>query len=351
MNNDEIVNRLTSFGLSEKEALAYVTILRNGTTRISVVSDETGISTSYAYDIVEKLAERNLIEIDDHVNPAQLRAIPPSEGIGNLVSELHTIETRLEDLFDTESYEQESFSIIKSRRTILARLSDLIAAAETEIILSLPLSVLSQVEDSLRAAQERGVFCMLLVTQYDDRSTIDESVANVVQTWTAPAPVILTVDRSDGIVTSAEPVLNSNSNEYAIYHAEDHIVSALFDSFIANYWIMGSQKHVAKAPLLPQSYTSFRHAVFDATLHLRDGSVIESKLDIRQTQAPGPYETIEGTIVDVKQSLVRPFSNEFPTQESLVVEHNDQKFTVGGAKAFIEDFQAKDVTLERSRSP
>jgi len=141
MNDDELVNRLTSFGLSEKEALAYVTILRNGTTQISVVSDETGISTSYAYDIVEKLAERNLIEIDDHVNPAQLRAIPPSEGIGNLVSELHTIEAQLEDLFDTESYEQESFSIIKSRRTILARLSDLIDSAETEIILSLPLSV------------------------------------------------------------------------------------------------------------------------------------------------------------------------------------------------------------------
>jgi len=114
---------------------------------------------------------------------------------------------------------------------------------------------------------------------------------------------------------------------------------------------MGTQKHVGERPSLPQSYTSFRHAVFDATLHLRDGDVIEAKLAIRQTQAPGPYETIEGTIVDVKQSLIQPFSNEFPTQESLVVEHNDQKFTVGGAKAFIEDFQAKDVTLERSRPP
>jgi len=202
------------------------------------------------------------------------------------VSELHTIEAQLEDLFDTESYEQESFSIIKSRRTILARLSDLIDSAETEIILSLPLSVLSQIEDSLQAAQERGVFCMLLVTQYDERSAINESIANVVQTWTAPAPVILTVDRSDGIVTSAETVLNSNSNEYAIYHAEKHIVSALFDSFIANYWVMGTQKHVGERPSLPQSYTSFRHAVFDATLHLRDGDVIEAKLAIRQTQAP-----------------------------------------------------------------
>lgn len=350
MNEDELVDRLTSFGLSEKEALAYVTILRNGTTRISVVSDETDISTSYAYDIVEKLAERDLIEIDDHVNPTQLRAIPPSEGIENLVSELHTIEAQLEELFDTESYEQESFSIIKSRRTILARLTDLIDAAETEIVLSLPLSALSQVEDSLRAAQDRGVFCMLLVTEYDERSAIDESMANVVQTWTAPAPVILTIDRSDGIVASAEPVLNSNSSEYAIYHAEEHIVSALFDSFVANYWVMGNQKHVVEKPSLPRSYTSFRHAVFDVTLHLMDGDAIEAELAIRQTQATGPYETIEGTIVDVKQSLVRPFSNEFPTQESLVVEHNDQEFTVGGAKAFLEDFQAKDVTLQRSRT-
>lgn len=344
---DEVVASLTTFGLSEKEALAYVTILRNGTTTIRVVSEETDISKSYAYDIVSKLEERDLIEIDDHVQPTQLRAVPPSEGIENLVSQLHTIETQLEELFDSASYEQQKFSIIKSRRTILSNLNDLIDSAESEIVLSLPASVLHRVEKSLEAAQNRDVFCMLLVTEHGDNISIDEDVANIVQTWSAPAPVTLTIDRTDGIVSSADAILNSNSDEYAIYHAEEHIVSSLFDSFIANYWPMGEQIYVGQPSQIPKTYTSFRHAVFDATLHLRDGNTVVAELELRPTQDGGPFETRTATIVDVKQSIVRPFSNEFPTQESFVVEIDDEQFTVGGSKAFLEDFEAESITFHQ----
>ncbi|KAA9396598.1 TrmB family transcriptional regulator [Haloarcula sp. CBA1130] len=346
MNEDDIVDNLTRFGLSEKEALAYVTILQNGSTTIRVISDETDISKSYAYDIVGNLEERNLIQIDDHVQPTQLRAIPPSEGIENLVSQLHTIETQLDDLFDSESYEQQRFSIIKSRRTILAQLVDLIDSATEEIILALPASVLHRVEDSLQAAQDRSVFCMLLVTEYDGEIPISESIANVVQTWNAPAPVTLTTDRSDGIVSSADAVLNSNSDDYAIYHAEEHIVSSLFDSFIANYWPMGEQACVAEKGSLPRTFTSFRHAVFEATLYLMEGKPVTAEIEIRPTQSEDAFKTTTGTIIDVKQSLVRPFSNEFPTQESFVVETADETFTVGGSKAFLEDFEARDITLK-----
>ncbi|MFC7076149.1 TrmB family transcriptional regulator [Haloarcula halophila] len=347
MVEDNIVDELTRFGLSEKEALAYVSVLQNGSTTMRVVSEETDISKSYAYDIVGKLEERELIEIDDHVQPTQLRAIPPSEGIENLVSQLHSIETQLDDLFDSESYEQQKFSIIKSRRTILTQLVDLIDSATDEIVLALPASVLHRVEDSLRDAQERGVFCMLLVTEYDDEVEISDSIANVVQTWDAPAPVTLTIDRSDGIVSSADAVLNSNSDEYAIYHAEEQIVSSLFDSFIANYWLMGEQRHAAQKGSLPATFTSFRPAVFEAALYLMDEQPLTAEMEVRPTQSDDSFEIVEGTIVEVKQSIVRPFSNEFPTQESFVVETPDGTFTVGGAKAFIEDFEARNITLKR----
>ncbi|WP_424004752.1 TrmB family transcriptional regulator [Haloarcula salina] len=346
MVEDDIVENLTRFGLSEKEALAYITVLQNGSTTIRVVSEETDISKSYAYDIVGKLEERELIEIDDHVQPTQLRAIPPSEGINNLVSQLDTIETQLDDLFDSKTYEQQKFSIIKSRRTILTQLVDLIDAATEEIILALPASTLHRVEDSLQAAQDRGVFCMLLVTEYEGEVQIADSIANVVQTWNAPAPVTLTIDRSDGIVSSAEAVLNSNSDEYAIYHAEEHIVSSLFDSFIANYWPMGEQSYVAEAGPLPRTFTSFRHAVFEATLYLMDGQQVTTEIEIRPTQSEDTFETITGTITNVKQSLVRPFSNDFPTQESFVIETATDTFTVGGYRAFLEDFEARDITLK-----
>ncbi len=77
------MDTLLGGSVSSSLSRAYVTILRNGATTIRVVSEEADISKSYAYDIVGKLEERNLIEIDDHVQPTQLRAIPPAEGIDN----------------------------------------------------------------------------------------------------------------------------------------------------------------------------------------------------------------------------------------------------------------------------
>ncbi|WP_348533334.1 TrmB family transcriptional regulator sugar-binding domain-containing protein [Haloarcula marina] len=64
------------------------------------------------------------------------------------------------------------------------------------------------------------------------------------------------------------------------------------------------------------------------------------------TESEEAFEATTGTIVDVKQSIVRPFSNEFPTQESFVVELDGERVTVGGSKAFLEDFEATRVTFE-----
>lgn len=345
MNEDEIVDGLTQFGLSDKEALAYLTILRNGNTRISVVSQEAGLSKSYTYDIVEKLEDRELIEIDDHVVPTQIRAIPPSRGIENLVSRLQGIESELESVFDSENYEEAEFSVIKSRQTIFRKATDLIESADGEIVLSLPASVIPNVADAIRTARAEGTFCMLLATEYEGDVSVDCSLANVVQTWSAPAPVILTTDRSDGLVAAADAVLDSNSNEYAIYHAEAHIVSALFDSFIANYWQMGTQECVADPEPLPHSYDSFRHAVFDAALHLAAETPVRAELELRPARTTEDFGTMTEPVADVKQSLVRPYSNDFPTQESLVLDADGQEIRVGGPRAFVEDFEATGVTL------
>ncbi|MCU4799438.1 TrmB family transcriptional regulator [Halobacteria archaeon HArc-gm2] len=345
MNEDDIVDGLTRFGLSDKEALAYLTILRNGTTRISVVSEEANLSKSYTYDVADRLEAKSLIAIDDHVVPTQIRALPPSQGIENLVSQLYTMEAELESIFDSESYEEETFSVIKSRQTIIRKVTELVDSAETEVVLSLPAAAVPAVTDVLQAAHETGTFCLLLVTEYDGETTVDDGLAHVVQTWDAPAPVILTTDRTDGLVGAADAILDSNSSEYAIYHADAHIAAALFDSFIANYWPMGSEAHVATASGLPEAYDGFRRAIFDAALHLAADRSLEAEVAVRPARTTAAVETLTGPVVDVNQSLVRPYANGFPTQESLLVAPGDETISVGGPRAFVEEYEATDVTL------
>ncbi|GAA0265807.1 TrmB family transcriptional regulator [Halobacterium noricense] len=343
MTNAAFIDELTRFGLSEKEVLAYLTILRNGSTKVSEISTEADISKSYAYDIIDELENRGLVEIHDHQVPTQIEAIQPQEGIEDLVSQLYTIGERLEQLYDSSGRTEQEFKVLKARKTLLNQINELISSAEEEVVLSIPGPLFDHVNTSIKGAYRDNVFSVLMLSDYDGQ-TVDEC-AHVVRSWDAAAPLILTVDRSYGIVAPAEMLVQSNSDKRAIFHAEAQIVSTFFDSFIANYWPMATQEWISQIHEFPQTYSSFRHAVFDATLELFDHQTIRAEIAMRPAQTSDEFETAEVTVVDVKQSLIRPVTNQFPTQETLIVKRDDIQFSVGGSQAFTEDFEATQITL------
>lgn len=343
MSDETLISDLTRFGLSEKEALAYLTILREGSTKVSTISTEADVSKSYAYDLISELEDRGLVNVHDHQVPTQIEAIPPKKGIKDLASRLYSIEEELEELFNTSAQRDQEFRVIKSRSTLLDQINDLISAAEEEVVLSIPDSSFEEVSSMLTDAYDEDVFTILMRSQYDEQET--EECAHVVRSWNAPAPVILTVDRSYGIVAPAEMVIRSNTDKRAIFHTEDLIVSTFFDSFIANYWPMATQEWVSKIHEFPRTYSSFRHAVFDATLELFDHQTIQAEITMRPTQTNEEFETMEVTVVNAKQSLIRPVTNQFPTQETLIVKKDGVQFSVGGSRAFTEDFEATEITF------
>ena len=53
-------------------------------------------------------------------------------------------------------------------------------------------------------------------------------------------------------------------------------------------------------------------------------------------------------IVELRQGLVDPFTNEFPIGNSISVEYEGEVVTVGGVNSVIEDYEALDVRLERA---
>lgn len=343
MTNSELIDELTRFGLSEKEVLAYLTILKNGNAKVSEISTEADVSKSYAYDIIDELENRGLVEIHDHQIPIQIEAIQPQEGIEGLVSQLYTIGERLEQLYDSSDRTKQEFKVLKSRKTLLNQINELISSAEEEVVLSIPGPLFDRVNTSIKGAYRDNVFSVLMLSDYDDQS-VDEC-AHAVRSWDAAAPLILTVDRSYGIVAPAEMLVQSNSDKRAIFHAETQIVSTFFDSFIANYWPMATQEWVSQIHKFPQTYSSFRHAVFDATLKLFDQQNIRAKITMRPTQTSDKFETVGVKVVDVKQSLICPVTNQFPTQETLIVKRDDVQFSVGGSQAFTEDFEATQITF------
>ncbi|MFC7075313.1 TrmB family transcriptional regulator [Haloarcula halophila] len=346
MDDATLAARLEQLGLSEKEVDTYLSILRTGEAKASEIADDTGVSKRYVYSISESLEDRGFVEVNDHVVPTTIRARPPGEVIDALTDQLTEMETALADRFADTDREPQQFDVIKSRVTVVKRLSEYIADAESEIMLSVPQQYLSEIGDDLAAAVDRGVLVMLVVNSTTRIDPTDvEGKAAVARAWEQEMPIMLTVDGQYGLVAPADMVLRTNSDQRAIAFVQRQIVPILSGSFLGNYWPMATELHVGEPHPLPETYRSFRHLVLQATLRLRADEPVTFVADVAPVQATDDPGHIEGQVVDTRQGMVEPQTNAYPIEHTLVVELGDETVTVGGPGSFLEDYEANEARL------
>ncbi|MUV88768.1 TrmB family transcriptional regulator [Halapricum sp. CBA1109] len=350
MNEATLESRLKQFGLSEKEIKTYLTILENGEAKASTIADDTGVSKRYVYSICEKLEDRGFVDVNDHVVPTMISARPPEEVIELLSSRLEEIEPALDQRFSETAARKQRFDVIKSRVTVIKRVREYIESAEQEIMVAIPEGYLPEVADELADARERGVMVLLLISDVDEPASIldgqDRQVSSVVRAWSRGLPILVAADEQMGIASPAEMVTRSNSDDRAIALVQGQIVPIIGGSFLANYWPFAEELYVADPVALPQDYGSFRHAVLQATLHDRAEATVYARATAQRVGEDEEFRTISGTVVDTHQGLVEPATNTIPIQHSLVMELDGERVTVGGPDSFLEDYEARKVTLD-----
>ncbi|WP_132057837.1 TrmB family transcriptional regulator sugar-binding domain-containing protein [Halorussus amylolyticus] len=348
MDDLTLSEQLRHLGLSEKEVDTYLAILEQGEATASEIADATGVSKRYVYSISEALEDRGFVDVDDHVVPTKIWARPPEEVVAALTDELAAMEPALSERYSRAERDLQQFDVVKSRVTVVKRIAEFISAADSELTLSIPYEHLSEVADELREAVDRGVLALVLVNDAPsngfDTDDVD-GVATVVRTWEHATPLILTVDQQYGVVAPVEMVARSNTDQRAIAFAQEQIVPVLVGSFMGNYWPTADEVYVAEPRSLPAAYRSFRHAVLDATLRLREDRPVGVEASVTPSRGGPDHKTLTGTVVDTYQGLVEPATNDFPVQNSLVAETDDGRVTVGGPGSFLEDFEATEVTL------
>lgn len=358
MDDATLAGHLRQLGLSEKEVDTYLTILEHGEAKASTVAEDAGVSKRYVYSVSEKLDERGFVDVIDHVVPTTIRANPPEEVVAALTSDLESLEPELTTRYGNVTEQEREFEVIKTRTTIMKRIASLLERADEEVTLSIPASLLEEVEDELRATVDRGVLVILLVTG-DDAIPADRfaGVASVVRLWGENAPLIVTADRHLGLFAPNEMLRRSNSGKQGIAISQTQLVPIIVGSFFGNYWPMADQVYVTDPEPLPRTYTDFRHAVLQSTLHLEAGHDVAIQAEARPVRTDD-YDTVEGLLVGVRQSLLEPTRDTFAVENALVVERNgdrdqddvaeaDDIVTLGGEGAFVEDYETRSVTLER----
>ncbi|ELY90997.1 TrmB family transcriptional regulator [Natrialba taiwanensis] len=350
MDTDGLADLLDRFGLSEKEIDTYLAILDRGASKASTIADAADVSKRYVYSISEELEDRGFVEVDDHAVPTMIRPVDPETVVDRLTKSVEEIEPELRERYTATERSGEQFEVIKSRQTVIKRLEELLARAETEVTLSLPIDVLPQIRSTLEATVDRDVLVLLLLgATGDDEQDIASlaGAASTVRTWDALVPTMLTVDRQHGLLAPSQLLTSSTSDTRAITLSQDQLVPVLAGSFLANYWPTAEERYVTTPQDLPQTYDGFRNAVFQIALH----RATETNLEATVTGAPVADEddalpsTLSGAIVNVRQSLVRPVTSSLPIENSFTIDVDGAQYVVGGTGAFLEDFEADSVTL------
>lgn len=359
MPDAETIRRLLQqYGFSEAAADAYLTVVERGSATVSTVAEAADISTSHVYDVCDELEGDGFVTVKSNRTPTVVQAVEPARAFESLRTDLDTLQTAVDERYQRPETDDEELTVVKSRSTIVRRLRSYIRAAESEVAIQLPVRQLPEVDDALRAARDRGVLVLLSLCGDADPAggtapTVDaslEGVASVFRLARPGMPSLLAVDRRRGLISPATMLGWDHDDTRAITFSQSDVADVLIGSYLGNYWSLGEELLVSRPPDLPRTFEQFRPAVFAATLHRRAGNAVDAECYLRPTGTGEPFGTRRGEVVGVRQDLLTPGSSDFGFENSLRVDFGDETTSVGGREAFLEEYEARRVTLRPAAS-
>jgi sugar-specific transcriptional regulator TrmB len=352
MPEQTLRDHLVAFGLSEKEADAYLVVLRSGQSTTSEVAQAADISQGYVYELASELVERGLITLDESTTPTRLRARSPEEALGTFSERLDQLSDELDQLYRCAEPGDPAIELVHSRSTVRKRIARTVDRAQDEVVATLPASEFTHLRTALAEARDRGVTIYLQLVSPLEKLPADidwDSHGTVVKTWDATPPVTVVADERAGVMGAHSILSGRHDSAYALVFSQPDIAGAFFGNTVSNFWPMGELRHVATPDPLPATYDHIRTAVTNAALHRAAGRSLRADVTIRQvgSEETSTYEDV--AVVDVRQHLVGEPTNEFPIENSLVFDTPDGPIAAGGndgsLQPFYEGYAAVSVTL------
>ncbi len=77
VNRTMLTEKLTKFGLTEKEAAIYLTLLKFGTSTVSDIAKISKLNRSTSYVLLETLSQKGLVTTTEQQSPRFYTAVPP----------------------------------------------------------------------------------------------------------------------------------------------------------------------------------------------------------------------------------------------------------------------------------
>jgi hypothetical protein len=131
---------LKSLGFTRYEALVYIALLGMERATATEIHEDSGVPRASVYPVLDRLAEKNLVTVS-HATPRRFSALPPEEGIENLLSRIEGDARRAKEILmeiyrkreTVERGEEELIWSIHGEEKISLRLRDLIGGARRKV--------------------------------------------------------------------------------------------------------------------------------------------------------------------------------------------------------------------------
>lgn len=351
MTRERLRENLRLLGLSSKEIAVYLTILDHGTVTVSRIVDEADVSQRHVYQMCEQLDERGLVVLNDHVRPSVVRAQRADSAVGSIGSQLDELAADIESELTGRNVDDLEVELIKSGQTLAKRWRRDIDSAIEEVFICLPAAVFDRFREALVDAVDRGVAVYALVTDPGldafDPEVSFAGAATLGRTWEHEPRPLLTVDR-DRMVLDEPGLLVDAAGGSAISLTRSAVTANLFSTYLSNFWEIATEAYRCELDPLPASYPTLRNALVQATLHERAGQALRATITAESTTSGEIVEMTSVPIVELRQGLLDPFTNEFPIENSISVEYEGRVVAIGGVNSVIEEYEALDVRLERA---
>ncbi len=334
MDEDEIFDKLSKFGLSPYEIKVYKTLLLNGPQTSTAIVSTAGVPQPRVYDLFNNLISKGLIEVSPGKKKIY-RAIPADVALDRIISEMSSYKDKISKFVEDNTHNIKKYNpylwYMDNENLIREQMKNMISNASTEIILSLRLALLKYLDKYIIEAADRGVSVLITVFPDSDRYDIGELIEKaIIKRRPGISPEILIKDRGEAIVY----VDNINIKMgYAIDFQEEemiHIINYYYYNIIWKPSIYISKFQIKDNWVFNTSWISC-----DAiNMYLNNEYKLEGRV-IGDTQK-GKVD-LKGTIKGT--DIIPGYKNSF------LIESDDKVFTVGGRLTRIEDIRMDKLYL------
>lgn len=353
MASEKLKEHLRRFGLREKEINVYLVLIKVGPTTVNEIASRTDISRRHVYTVAKKLEDHHFIEINDYITPTVIQPTPPDFIHEKITSAADEMRERLKTSIGPNTSPTDAFEVLKSRKTVIKRIRQILREAEGQVIVTIPKTLISILTESLKSAVDRGVFVLLLVFETEN-STVDlsdielGSIAHLVRTREVEIPVLVSVDHSCALVAPRGVITQPNSQVQAVRLGQSYIEPIISKSVLNTDWSLGDEIYVTTACELPQTFTNLKHAAFQAHLHIQNDMPLKAVVEARRIGASSESTYLSGQIEKIEQRIVDPPTTDVIGKCSLILRIDDNEtVTIGGPDAYMEDYGVYRITLDQ----